>query len=161
MDVSAGVGSGAPAMRFGCWQWHGSQIKKKERRGERWLGMRAVRRLYSYSPSHPRGEISPYRDPQRLFHEDMGESVKDSLNLCFSSLLGVVRCTGDGDKIQRPLKKPLSPLGQFSPQVHASTSRKLLSRDKDRMEWKGRETERETAAEFIAHVRIPVPVRRL
>ena len=113
----------------------------------------SIIQLFSISS---RGEISPYRDPQRLSHEDIDESVKDSPNLCFSSQLGIVRCTGDRDKIQRPLKKPLSPLGQFSPQVHASTSRKLLSRDKDRMEWKGRETERETAAEFIAHVRIPV-----
>ena len=89
----------------------------------------SIIQLFSISPT--RGEISPYRDPQRLLHEDMGESANDSHNLCFSSLLGIVKCTGDGDKIQRPLKKPLSPLGQFSPQVHASTSRKLLSRDKD------------------------------
>ena len=109
-----------------------------------------------FSISSQRRDFPILRSPERLFHEDIGESVKDSLNLCFSSLLGIVKCTGDGDKIQRPLKKPLSPLGQFSPQVHASTSRKLLCRDKDRMEWKGRETERETAAEFIAHVRIPV-----
>ena len=91
----------------------------------------SIIQLFSISPT--RGEISLYRDPQRLLHEDTGESVNDSHNFCFSSLLGVVRCTGDGDKIQRPLKKPLSPLGQFSPQVHASTSRKLLSRDKDGM----------------------------